>query len=128
MTRPNPTPKEPIVSPRLRRRDTELEGDFLARHRDGNYALCVDELSHFVAVPDAQAFWIEVSTTQWADDSGAEVWFHCVSDVFDGWAASHTRHSTHYCLEGAADRFITRRLRPPRDKPARYFFRLVYED
>ena len=127
MTRPNPTPEKPIVSPRLQVSST---GRWLFETRDSRtIQMCTGELGKFVEVPDAQAYWIELSRTQWPDRkrSGAAVWLWF--DTVAGWwlwEASHAGDGYLFFSTGV-DKFLDAHM-TPHDKPTRYFFRLTYED
>lgn len=115
-------------SPRLKRRYTDLDGDYLVKLHSGECVLCIGLLETFVDVPNAQSYWIEISAMQWADGSGSEIWLRCMAHDHKWWRAHRTIDSEFIHLECAVDEFINRKLKPNPDRLTRYFFRLVYEE
>lgn len=101
------------------------DGEYLLKASSGAFALCMDALSALVDVPESDAYEVEISTTQWGDDSGCSVWL--TSDVTYGLRWSLTRRLWLRKFDTAAVRFIERHLTLPENIPTRCFFRLLYD-
>lgn len=99
-------------------------GQTLRRESDRVFVVCLESLLEVLDVPESRTYEIEISPTQWSDGMGCEIWIAVRMRYVSCGPTSDDLDET---FAPIAARFIRRHLKPPRNKPTRCFFRLLYD-
>jgi hypothetical protein len=116
---------KPIRSPILVRGKGVYLGDLVLKYDRYREVICLEYLEKYVVIPEeAKTFQVEISLTQWSDDSGESMWVKRDSDDNFVWAKDKVDWDSFYetaCIK-------LRRVVKQKCVPVKIFFRLLYDE